>query len=238
MSHTPFHVLQERRDEFLARGKEIYEAQQGLTGGYAGAFAAQSGMLPELSASDKAALLAYQSSGRLRQDFPGSPSRIGIGGFGGFFGIGGALFSGSKQGLVKDFKGYLGKQGFSKEEQLKFFQALDKDPKEFFGDKMPAEKGEQIRFLKEYFKEAQDLYQASADTEREMIREERASREQAEFDKAQREAFGLTEQQQGELADRERKKQQSQQYLQSRGGVSSRQAQRSGMVMIPQARPA
>ena len=33
MSHTPFHVLQERRDEFLARGKEIYEAQQGLTGG-------------------------------------------------------------------------------------------------------------------------------------------------------------------------------------------------------------
>ena len=70
-----------------------------------------------------------------------------------------------------------------------------------------------------------------------MIREERASREQAEFDKAQREAFGLSEEQQGELADRQRKKQKSQQYLQSRGGMSSRQAQKSGMVMIPQARP-
>ena len=90
---------------------------------------------------------------------------------------------------------------------------------------------------KEYFKEAQDLYQASANTEKEMLREERASREQAEFDKAQREAFGLSEEQQGELADRQRKKQKSQQYLQSRGGMSSRQAQKSGMVMIPQARP-
>tara|TARA_Y100000114_G_C11749132_1_gene323288 strand:- start:1333 stop:2028 length:696 start_codon:yes stop_codon:yes gene_type:complete len=231
MAHTPFHVLQERKDAFLARGKELYEAQQGLTGGYAGAFAAQSGMLPELSGSDKAALLAYQASISSQNRARGLLGQVG-GGLTGLFQTAG------KQGLVKDFKGYLGKQGFSKEEQLKFFQALDKDPTEFFGDKMPAEKGEQIRFLKEYFKEAQDLYQASADTEREMIREERASREQAEFDKAQREAFGLTEQQQGELADRERKKQQSQQYLQSRGGVSSRQAQRSGMVMIPQARPA
>jgi hypothetical protein len=234
MAHNPFHRMQQERDALIARGEELFNEREGLTGGYSGAFAAQSGLLPDLSGSDKLALLAYRSSRSFQDRIRGTGRRSPLGIAAGLFQSGGA----TKAGLVKDFKGYLGQQGFSREEQLKFFQALDKDPTEFFGDKMPAEKGEQIRFLKEYFKEAQDLYQASADTEREMIREERASREQAEFDKAQREAFGLTEQQQGELADRERKKQQSQQYLQSRGGVSSRQAQRSGMVMIPQARPA
>ena len=229
MSHTPFHVLQERKAAFLARGKELYEAQQGLAGGYAGAFAAQSGMLPELSGSDKAALLAYQSSISSQNTGRGLLGQVG-GGLTRLFQTAG------KKDLVKDFKGYLNKQGFSKQEQLQFFQALDKDPTEFFGDKMPAEKGEQIRFLKEYFKEAQDLYQASADTEREMIREERASREQAEFDKAQREAFGLTEQEEGQVADRRRKQQQSKEYLESRGGMSTRQA-KTGFIAIPQTRP-
>ena len=229
MSHTPFHVLQERKDAFLARGKELYEAQQGLAGGYAGAFAAQSGMLPELSGSDKAALLAYQSSISSQNRGRGLLGQVG-GGLTRLFQTAG------KKDLVKDFKGFLSDKGFSKQEQLQFFQALDKDPTEFFGDKMPAEKGEQIRFLKEYFKEAQDLYQASADTEREMIREERASREQAEFDKAQREAFGLTEQEEGQVADRRRKQQQSKEYLESRGGMSTRQA-KTGFIAIPQTRP-
>lgn len=229
MSHTPFHVLDERREQFLARGKELYEEREGLAGGYAGAFAAQSGMLPELSGSDKAALLAYQSSISSQNRGRGLLGQVG-GGLTRLFQTAG------KKDLVKDFKGYLNKQGFSKQEQLQFFQALDKDPTEFFGDKMPAEKGEQIRFLKEYFKEAQDLYQASADTEREMIREERASREQAEFDKAQREAFGLTEQEEGQVADRRRKQQQSKEYLESRGGMSTRQA-KTGFIAIPQTRP-
>ena len=145
MSHTPFHVLDERREQFLARGKELYEEREGLAGGYAGAFAAQSGMLPELSGSDKAALLAYQSSISSQNRGRGLLGQVG-GGLTRLFQTAG------KKDLVKDFKGYLNKQGFSKQEQLQFFQALDKDPTEFFGDKMPAEKGEQIRFLKEYFK--------------------------------------------------------------------------------------
>jgi hypothetical protein len=101
---------------------------------------------------------------------------------------------------------------------------------------MPLEKGEQIRFLKEYFKEAQDLYDASAATERDMMQEERAAREQTAFDKAQREAFGLTEQEEGQVADRRRKQQQSKEYLESRGGMSTRQA-KTGFIAIPQTRP-
>jgi hypothetical protein len=229
MSHSPFHVLQERRDQFLARGKELYEERQGFGGGYAGAFAAQSGMLPELSGSDRAALLAYESSISSQNRARGPLGRLG--------GMAVGLFqASSKKDLVKDFKGYLNKQGFSKQEQLQFFQALDKDPKEFFGDKMPLEKGEQIRFLKEYFKEAQDLYDASAATERDMMQEERAAREQTAFDKAQREAFGLTEQEEGQVADRRRKQQQSKEYLESRGGMSTRQA-KTGFIAIPQTRP-
>ena len=226
MAHTPIHRIQEETAERITRGEEVYNQRLGMTGGYAGAFSEQAGLLDDLSREDALALKAYEQSQE-----PRGPRGATLRGLSTLF------QDNTKSGLVKDFTGFLGEQGFSTQEQLQFFQALDKDPTEFFGDKMPAEKGEQIRFLKEYFKEAQDLYQASANTEKEMLREERASREQAEFDKAQREAFGLSEEQQGELADRQRKKQKSQQYLQSRGGMSSRQAQKSGMVMIPQARP-
>jgi len=226
MAHNPFHSrMQEGRAELLARGEELYNQRSGMTGGYAGAFSAQAGLLDDLSMQDTLALKAYEQS----QGPRGSRGAIARG----FT----TLFQGNiKSGLVKDFKGFLGQQGFSKQEQLQFFQALDKDPTEFFGDEMPAEKGEQIRFLKEYFKEAQDLYDASATTERDMMQEERASREQADFDKAQREAFGLTEQEQGQVADRKRKQQQSQEYLQSRGGMSTRQA-KTGFIAIPQTRP-
>ncbi len=226
MAHNPFHRMQEERAELLARGEELYNERSGMTGGYAGAFSAQAGLLDDLSMQDTLALKAYQQS----QGPRGSRGAIARGAFKTLF-----QFD-TKSGLVKDFKGFLGEQGFSKQEQLQFFQALDKDPTEFFGDTMPKEKGEQIRFLKEYFKEAQDLYDASATTERDMMQEERAAREQADFDKAQQEAFGLTEQEQGQVADRRRKQQQSEEYLQSRGGMSTRQA-KTGFIAVPQTRP-
>ena len=228
MAHTPIHRMQEERAERLARGEEIYNQRSGMTGGYAGAFSAQAGLLGDLSREDALALRVYEQSQRGRGR---GPLRV-------ISGIGAALRqnNSTKSGLVKDFKGFLSEKGFSKQEQLQFFQALDKDPTEFFGDTMPKEKGEQIRFLKEYFKEAQDLYDASATTERDMMQEERAAREQTAFDKAQQEAFGLTEQEQGEVADRRRKQQQSEEYLQSRGGMSTRQA-KTGFIAIPQTRP-
>ena len=214
----------------IDRGREIYESNYAGDGGYAHNFKNQSLGRTSFSEEDRAALRAYTKTKEGKGTYLANRLKTG--------GLFGRQAPGSKGRLVKLFKGYLRDQGFSAEEQLKFFQALDADPKEFFGSKgAPKETKEQIRFLKEYFKEGQDLYQATADTEREMVREEKASREQAEFDKAQREAFGLSEEQQGELADRQRKQQQSQQYLQSRGGMTSRQAQKSGMVMIPQARP-
>ena len=218
---------QAARQAQLDRGRELYESNFGDGAGYGAIYRRQAGML-EFSDEDQAALRAYNKSQESKKS--SRPA--------GRFARGFLNAVGGKSKLVKDFKGYLAKQGFSEQESLNFFKALDDDPTEFFGKKMPSETGEQIRFLKEYFKEAQDLYQASADVEKEMVREEKSSREQAEFDKAQQEAFGLSEEQQGELADRQRKKQQSQQYLQSRGGMTSREAQKSGMVMIPQARPA
>jgi len=222
MPHIPFHF--DYDEELAAQGRTLYEES---TRGYAGTFASQNNLLT-FSDEQQAALNEYQKS-LIKK--PGRAITFGLDRAMGFN-------RGSRDGgLVGEFSDYLKDQGFSNQEALNFFKALDDDPSEFFGDKEPKEKGEKIRFLKEYFKEAQNLYQASADTEKEMIREEKASREQLEFDKAQREAFGLSDQQQGELADRQRKQQQSQQYLQSRGGMSSRQAQKSGMVMIPQARP-
>lgn len=222
MPHIPFHF--DYDEELAAQGRTLYEES---TRGYAGTFASQNNLLT-FSDEQQAALNEYQKS-LIKK--PGRAITFGLDRAMGFN-------RGPRDGgLVGEFSDYLKDQGFSNQEALNFFKALDDDPSEFFGDKEPKEKGEKIRFLKEYFKEAQNLYQASADTEKEMIREEKASREQLEFDKAQREAFGLSDQQQGELADRQRKQQQSQQYLQSRGGMSSRQAQKSGMVMIPQARP-
>jgi len=232
MPHTPFHNLQTKVNQYFdfdkdlaAQGQTLYEQS---TKGYAANFAMQNNLI-NFSAEQQAALDEY---GRSLRSKPGQGINFALNRLGGFKS---ARSQGG--GLVGEFSDYLKDQGFSTQEALNFFKALDDDPSEFFGDKEPKEKGEKIRFLKEYFKEAQNLYQASADTEKEMIREEKASREQLEFDKAQREAFGLSDQQQGELADRQRKQQQSQQYLQSRGGMSSRQAQKSGMVMVPQARP-
>ena len=225
MAHTPIHRMQEERAERITRGEEVYNQRLGMTGGYAGAFSEQAGLLDDLSREDALALKAYEQSQE-----PRGPRGATLRGLSTLF------QDNTKSGLVKDFTGFLGEQGFSKQEQLQFFQALDKDPTEFFGDTMPKEKGEQIRFLKEYFKEAQDLYDASATTERDMMQEERAAREQTAFDKAQREAFGLTEQEQGEVADRRRKQQQSEEYLQSRGGMSTRQA-KTGFIAIPQTRP-
>ena len=225
MAHTSIHRIQKERAERITRGEEVYNQRLGMTGGYAGAFSEQAGLLDDLSREDALALKAYEQSQE-----PRGPRGATLRGLSTLF------QDNTKSGLVKDFTGFLGEQGFSTQEQLQFFQALDKDPTEFFGDTMPKEKGEQIRFLKEYFKEAQDLYDASATTERDMMQEERAAREQTAFDKAQREAFGLTEQEQGEVADRRRKQQQSEEYLQSRGGMSTRQA-KTGFIAIPQTRP-
>tara|TARA_E500000305_G_scaffold61084_2_gene48815 strand:- start:642 stop:1313 length:672 start_codon:yes stop_codon:yes gene_type:complete len=222
MPHTPFH-RPDYDEELAAQGRSLYEES---TRGYAGAYASQNNLI-SYNEEQQAAIDEYRKS--MQGGLPGRRGFLGNG-------LQQALGRGAG-GVVGDFSNYLNDQGFSTQESLEFFKALDADPEEFFGSKIPKEKGEKIRFLKEYFKEAQNLYQASADTEKEMIREEKASREQLEFDKAQRTAFGLSDQQQGELADRQRKQQQSQQYLQSRGGMSSRQAQKSGMVMVPQSRP-
>tara|TARA_R100000458_G_scaffold51896_1_gene53048 strand:+ start:600 stop:1274 length:675 start_codon:yes stop_codon:yes gene_type:complete len=223
MPHMPFHPPeQEYSEEQLARGKELYDTYYGNS--YAANYRRQFGV-GGISAEDRSYIRAYAKT-------PEGKSRFGGGILSRLFGK-----RHGKGALVGTFDSYLKKQGFSQQEALSFYEELDKNPEEFFGKKMPHEKNEQIRFLKAYFKEAQDLASAAATTERDMMREDRAAREQAEFDKAQREAFDLSDEEQGEVASRRRKEQQSKQYLESRGGVTSRQARSAGLVMIPQARP-
>ena len=231
MPHTPFH----RRfafnpnffnydEELAAQGRTLYEES---TRGYAGTFASRNNLL-SFSDEQQAALDEYQKSLMTK---PVQAISFGLDRARGF----NRGFSDS--GLVGKFSDYLKDQGFSTQESLEFFKELDADPEEFFGGKMPKEEGEQVRFLKAYFDEAQNLYTQAATTEEEMMREEKAAREQTEFDKAQREAFNLSDQEEGEVASRRRKTQQSQEYLQSRGGMTTRQARAAGSVMIPQSRP-
>tara|TARA_R100001163_G_scaffold49300_1_gene37034 strand:- start:1344 stop:2015 length:672 start_codon:yes stop_codon:yes gene_type:complete len=222
MPHVPFHGFFDYDEELAAQGRALYEES---TRGYAGTFASQNNLF-SFSDEQQAALDEYQKSLRNK---PGRAISFIMDRATGFNRGGG--------GLVGEFSDYLKDQGFSTQESLEFFKELDADPEEFFGGKMPKEQGEKVRFLKAYFDEAQNLYTQAATTEQEMMREDKAAREQTEFDKAQREAFNLSDQEEGEVASRRRKAQQSQEYLQSRGGMTTRQARAAGSVMIPQSRP-
>ena len=75
--------------------------------------------------------------------------------------------------------------------------------------------------------ESNRLYQQTLDTEREMKREEADARLQRDFDKAVSEATQPTEEEAGMMAERRRKKAQSREYLENKGG----------RVIIPQGRP-
>jgi hypothetical protein len=130
-------------------------------------------------------------------------------------------------------------RGFSDREIKKLFADMDRDPGEYGIKDMKvfSNESELHRYVMAYVDESSQLYQQTLDTEREMKREEADARLQRDFDKAVSEANQLTEEEAGMVAERKRDEQKSKQYIQSKGGVSMREARKGGAVMIPQRRP-
>jgi hypothetical protein len=130
-------------------------------------------------------------------------------------------------------------RGFSDREIKKLFADMDRDPGEYGikDQKVFSNEDELHRYVMAYVDESSQLYQQTLDTEREMKREEADARLQRDFDKAVSEANQLTAEEAGMVAERKRDEQKSKQYIQSKGGVSMREARKGGAVMIPQRRP-
>lgn len=129
-------------------------------------------------------------------------------------------------------------RGFSEQEIRAFFADVDKDPDEYGINANVRRRGSELnRYLMAYVDESSRLYQQTLDTEREMKREEADARLQRDYDKAVLEARQPTEEEAGLVAERRRQKEKSKEYVQSKGGVSMREARKGGAVMIPQRRP-
>ena len=129
-------------------------------------------------------------------------------------------------------------RGFSQQEIKAFLADVDKDPDEYGINSKIRKRGSELnRYLMAYVDESSRLYQQTLDTEREMKREEADARLQRDYEKAVLEARQPTEEEAGLVAERRRQKEKSKEYVQSKGGVSMREARKGGAVMIPQRRP-
>ena len=129
-------------------------------------------------------------------------------------------------------------RGFSQSEIKAFLADVDKDPDEYGISANVRKRGSELnRYLMAYVDESNKLYQQTLDTEKEMKREEADARLQREYDKAVLETNRPTEEEAGLVAERRRQKEKSKEYVQSKGGVSMREARKGGAVMIPQRRP-
>ena len=129
-------------------------------------------------------------------------------------------------------------RGFSQSEIKAFLADVDKDPDEYGISANVRKRGSELnRYLMAYVDESNKLYQQTLDTEKEMKREEADARLQREYDKAVLETNRPTEEEAGLVAERRRQKEKSKEYIQSKGGVSMREARKGGAVMIPQRRP-
>jgi len=132
----------------------------------------------------------------------------------------------------------LKERGFSDSEIKNFFKDVDANPEEYgVVGNIQRNNDELNRYLMAYVDESSKLYQQTLDTEKEMKREEADARLQREYDKAVLETNRPTEEEAGLVAERRRQKEKSKEYVQSKGGVSMREARKGGAVMIPQRRP-